>query len=86
MTINACQDFIEIKISTKEADKMLVMLLDNPEVIKNFNLPQDIIPLLIAYNTSVHEITSQCLITKRFDEILQSQLNCIFLLVGQIPV
>jgi hypothetical protein len=65
------------------------MLLDNLEVITSFSLPHDIIPLLIAYkirNASAHKITSQRLVTERFDEVLQSLLNCIFILVRQIQV
>jgi hypothetical protein len=81
------KDLENLKLKTRSPEKALVMLLQRRS--QKFKvIPREMYPILISYiirNTSAHKIQSVAVLSSQFDEILQSLMESIFIIVGQMP-
>ena len=82
------KDLENLKLQTQSPEKALIMLLRRRSQKRFRVLPREIYPILISYvirNTSSHKIQAISLISSEFEAILQSLMEAIFIIVGQMP-
>lgn len=82
------KDLENLKLKTRSPEKALVMLLQRRSQEKFKVIPREMYPILISYiirNTSAHKIQSVAVLSSQFDEILQSLMESMFIIVGQMP-
>jgi hypothetical protein len=81
------RDLEKLNINAHNPDKALTMLLKGKSQKRFRVIPREMYPILISYkirNTSAHKIQAVSVLSSKFDEILQSLLEAIFIIVGQM--
>lgn len=82
------QDIENLKYNRHNLQEALEFLLKKRSEGKYDNVSREIFPILIAHairNTSVHKIHAVEVLYSKFKETLQSLMEAVFIIVGQIP-
>lgn len=77
-----------LNLNARSPEKALVMLLQRRSQKKFKRIPREIYSILISYvirNTSAHKIQAVEVLASQFEQIFQSLLESVFIIVGQMP-
>ena len=78
----------KMNLNSRDLEVVLRTLLQKKKQKYFRILKREIVPILIAYkirNTSAHKLHAAAIISSKMDEILQSLMEAVFTITGQIP-